>query len=135
MAKLYYKPPVQQLLVVKPNESSEYEIYVVTPTKIGEAEKIGHQRVVTDDGHTFTNIQGAAKYLAEREGFGDLVEDLGPYMRKRKQTKSVRGMDIVAAQKWVEFCKARGLDVKSAKLVNRMYQLTEDEINQLGLQL
>jgi len=132
--KLFYKRPQQHIMVVKPDrDSTDYEIFIMTPVKLGEASKIGTQRIVTDDNHTFTNIAGAAKYLAERGGHAEVVSELGPYMRKPTNKLQVAGMDLVATQKWVEFCNLRKMDARDQKAVGKTYTLNQAEMEALGL--
>jgi hypothetical protein len=57
-------PPKAEVVIVKTEGRLEYDLYLLTATRLGGAKKYGTARIVTDGGTTVPNLHAAAiEYL------------------------------------------------------------------------
>ncbi len=130
--KVYRKQPERELIILKTDSANEYELYVITPTLVGSVRKEGTQRIVTEDGQHFTNINSAARYLLDQTG-DDLAKTLNPHMKKTSVKVEITGVELLRAEKWNQFCKMRKIDLGNTKAINKRYYLDNNEAKQLGV--
>jgi hypothetical protein len=135
--KLFYKRPTKALRMVKPDrDSPDYEFWVLVPVKIGGARKVSSNRVITDDGAHTPNLAVACQHFLEgKEGNAELINELKVWRAssRRSEPKLVTGLDLVAQNKWNQFCRVRGINMKSIDALQASYELTRAEISELGL--
>jgi hypothetical protein len=130
--KVYRKQPTRELIILKTDSANEYELYVITPKLVGSVRKEGTQRIVTEDGQHFTNINSAARYLLEQTG-DDLAKTLNPHMKKGPNKIEVTGVELLRAEKWNQFCKLRKIDLGDTKAMQKRYYLEPTEAKLLGV--
>jgi hypothetical protein len=130
--KVYRKQPKRELIILKTDVSNEYELYTLTPTMVGSVRKEGTQRIVTEDGQHFTNINSAARYLLEKQG-DDLAKTLNPHMKQGTAKVEITGVELLRSEKWTAFCKLRQIDMGDTKAIHRRYYLEPSEVKQLGV--
>ena len=129
--KFYYQRPQKEIRTVKLGKDElEYEFWVLTPVRIGSARKVGTQQIITEDNCRFTNLQSAALHFLEQHEAAPAAAKVAHVPR---ETVEVAGMEIVAKGKWAEFCRMRKLNLTAAENVAKRYDLTRDELQQLGI--
>lgn len=69
-------PPKAEVRVVKTDGRLEYDVYLVTATRLGGAKKVGTSRIATDGGTTVPNLRAAALEYLATAGEEELVEIL-----------------------------------------------------------
>jgi hypothetical protein len=120
------------LIILKTDMPNEYELYVITPTLVGSVRKEGSQRIVTEDGQHFTNINSAARYLLDQTG-DELAKTLNPHMKKGQAKVEVTGVELLRSEKWTAFCKLRQIDLGNTRALTKKYYLDNNEVIQLGI--
>ncbi len=138
--KSYYEVPVKHVRSVHAdpeNRDGDYEIYLLTPVKIGGARRTSANNVMTDDGRDFPTLDEAVRHVLELVGEKDMARAIpSKSMRRSSKTPNavtLTGMDLVTRNVWMQFCKLRGFDAKSVTAVSATYILTEPEAKKLGL--
>ncbi len=133
--KAYYNKPEKSVRVVHCSEDrdGEYEIYMLVPTKIGGARRVTANRIITDDGHQFINMDAAVRHYLDKLGEKELMETVKGWAPRGSKLLKIEGTDLVAAGKWPAFAKLRKLDARSIKAMGETYELTNAESAVLGL--
>jgi len=138
MTKAFYQRPEKEIRFVKPDKDNElYEYYMMIPVKLGSVTRHGTARLTTDDGAgPFTNHSGALRHLLKRAGEDESMAG-GVWVTGNKTQKkiAVTGVQVSMQGKWKEFCEMMKLDPKDEAAVKKLYRLTENEIERLGLEL
>lgn len=126
------KPPEKEVRIVKTAGRLEYEFWLVTAVKIGEAHKMGTSRIGTGMGTTVPNLNEAIIAYLDALGDTEYADELRREANVSPPTFPVDGMDIVIAGKWAEFCRLRDLDARNTS-TKAVYNLTKAEATLLGL--
>lgn len=133
--KVYYTQPKQEARIVKPeSDNAYYEFWLLKPVYVGSARGEGPGRVVSEDGHHFTNLRSALRHLLMDKGETDLADEQELFVTKRAKPVQVSGMDMVLQGKWAEFCAMRKLNPREKSLMDANYELNREEIKKLGLE-
>lgn len=135
MTKFYYKDPVKQVLIVKPDkDADDYNVWVLLPVCVGSVHRVGDKRFDVN-GHHHMNVNSATRELLEAAGHPDLAEGVSPYMRTKNEVVQLTGADIMERDlaAWKKFCEARKLRVSDIKAQQKRYDLSQDEAKELGL--
>lgn len=135
--KAYYKKPVREVRVVHTNEDrdGEYEIYILTPVRVGGARRVTANRIITDDGHQFVNMDAAVRHYMDKAGEIELRDEIKIWSARTSQPLlKLVGTDIAAQGKWPQFCKLRKLDARSLAALGATYEIAINESDALELQ-
>ena len=108
-------------------------MYLVTPVMVGTVRKEGTQRIVTEDGKHFTNINNAASYVLEQAGENDFAKTLDSYMRRGKSKVEITGVELIRKDKWNKFCKLRKIDMGDMNAMKKRYYLDATELKALEI--
>ena len=130
--KAYYKRPKKELLIVRPNnEGDEYEFYILVPKLVGSAVRAGTQRILYN-GNQYTNLNGAFRQALQDSGDLDMVGEIDPWVKKPDAKMLISGVDLVARNAWLPFCKLRGMS-NTHDNIGKQYYLNKAEQDALGL--
>lgn len=131
--RVFWKRPAPEAQIVRPgNKGDEYEIWVLTPVLVGSIQRAGTQRVLAD-GIPYTNLSAAARHVLENLGHTELAGEQRLSYRGPAAEIKVSGLDLVAQNAWVKFCERRKINPKSIPDLQKTYQLTKQEMTDLGL--
>ena len=132
--RVYWKQPQPEVRIVRPdNEGEHYEIWVLTPQCIGSVHRTGTARVLAD-GIPHSNINAAARHLLEKSGHSSLAGGMQMSVRAARDVFAMSGLDLVERNAWMKFCAQRKINPRSTSEMNRTYQLTKKELEELGIQ-
>jgi hypothetical protein len=119
--------------LVKPdNEGKTYEVWVLTPTLIGEIEYKGYSRYEVDGQH-FTNLGAASKFLLEGSAHAEMALESKLYVKTPNRPVLMSGLDLVEQGVWHKYCNENNINPRDLKAMQKEYPLTLADIKKLGV--
>ncbi len=142
---LFKNTPKKTVVAVRASENKEangdieYDIYILTPHKIGSARRIGANKLRVD-GHrvTFHTLEDVAYVVCQDAGELDAAKTIRTHTDAANSPVviTIRGLKLIARgdDVWVRFCSLRGLDPNSIESAGETFKITEYESKKLGLE-
>lgn len=137
--KVYKNRPKRDCIILETSENN-YEFILLVPVTIGHAEWQATQRVVTDDGHHFTNLNSAQRYYLDMHGEVELARSTAAYVKSRdlkKQREPVKMQfstrQMIDKGVWFKFAAARKLPESEIANLTKKHEMTETEAKAMGL--
>jgi hypothetical protein len=129
--RVYWKQPSDEVRIVRPdNSGDEYEVWMLRPVLIGSMTKINNRILV--DGQSFTNLNAGARHILERAGEPELAKERRIFVKQGEKV-TMTGLDLVERGAWVQFCQQRQLSARSTEDMQKVFQLTKQELAELGI--
>lgn len=135
--KIHSEPPAKDVLIVKPKDAtlndgvkSKYEIWVTTPTKIGEVSEVKGRRFRCGN-LDFPSVNAAKIYLLEQAGEKELIA-----IHRHVLHAVVTGLHVVKNCNWTRFCELRKIDeAEFLSKPHERYTLTFAEAAEIGFEV
>lgn len=128
--KVFRKLPKTEVRVRKLDSAvEEYEFWLVKPVLIGHAVKLGSQRIQTEDGKMFSNLESVINHYVDGIPDRDIREQLS-----KSHDISVQGLDLVEQGLWPKFCRMNDINPKDMQAMQRNYRLSDKDARKLGLE-
>lgn len=139
--KVTRKAPQKEFIIVRTDggesgdNSAVYECFLVTPVSMGNIIKQGSQRVMTEDGLQFANIESAVRHMMVQAGEPEVAGQARTKIKnnpKWRRDFEFTVKDLVMRDKWEEYCEMRKVHPAISDLREKVY-LNELELAKLGL--
>jgi len=138
--RVFKKLPRTECIIAETG-THEYEFFLIIPVSLGGARWTGTQRIVTDDGHQFTNLVSAQRYFLDVHNEAELVKSTKLRVKNAdrravpEQTKTIpiTTRELIQMGAWFKFAEPRKIPASALSQVDKSYDLTEKEAKELGL--
>ena len=131
MTKYYTQTPTEHLVVAKTETADLYEVYLMTPTKLGEVQKQGRNAIIYE-GQFYPTYDDAIEALKEKNGIS--ADRMPRKFPPKIPTWQFDGMKLVDLGVWPQFCIYRNLKGTS-KDMSAKYNLTLADITKLKIKV
>lgn len=126
------KSPKKEIVIYKPDSKDQYfEVYVLEPKYIGSCRRIGSQRVQTENGEVFVNVNAAASYMLAQQGDQEMSSTLSPIMKRAAKSRA-SGLDLMTRGLWMQYCEMHNINPKDVTALTREYEFTPEEWKKLA---